>query len=426
MEILLENNKITIGEYNSQLSNVSFITSENRDSVTFQFFSGFEKTIRVSETRVNGVQMTSDNIDQLLTPIFATRVANDSSAESAESPQPYTQSDWSDPLLFPSPLRSGHIVEFYKGEALQEAYQFNGFFWDLLSMKPNLAYKLADGIIPPNTVNDGGVVFAKLSGANQYMAIKEGAELTASIETSRLLEIDNSYIVQNLNYYVTDDQQQVDIDNLKIRSFSLTAQNYTPDHTLALELNIKNTLIGSVMAQVALNEVAISDCNSIFEDSGIGYMNFNASNVLINNCDINDLSISLVKPSADADSVSTNISKNRLRSGLNINAQYYAEKLNYSIPLSLTENRGLVSLNISGLSYLGTIDNSRFDFDESTLESINLSEVSFSDSALEALVKALTEKTFTKPNRNFSAYGINLSADQKTRLQNAGWVVYNS
>ena len=53
------------------------------------------------------------------------------------APALYTQAEYSDPLVFPEPLRSGHIVEFYKEDSLQETYLYNGLSWDPLSAESN-------------------------------------------------------------------------------------------------------------------------------------------------------------------------------------------------------------------------------------------------------------------------------------------------
>lgn len=70
MKIHIDKNKIVIGEYTDHLQNVSYTYPTQQDSVTFLMNGGIKKTIIVTDTTVNGIQMTSDNIDNLLEDLF--------------------------------------------------------------------------------------------------------------------------------------------------------------------------------------------------------------------------------------------------------------------------------------------------------------------------------------------------------------------
>lgn len=70
MEIIIDNAKVTLSEYTAHTLNVSYTYPETKDSVTFYFRGMGSKTAIISETTVNGVQMTAYNIDELLSPLF--------------------------------------------------------------------------------------------------------------------------------------------------------------------------------------------------------------------------------------------------------------------------------------------------------------------------------------------------------------------
>lgn len=162
MKIIKLTNSFTIENKGSitqhALNTVTAYIGQLRDSVTFKDAAQNIGSAPVEEITVNGEQMKSDNIETLLEELFFLSVYKEEGTGSFVQQQvnwiedkaedvsfiknrPYTRVEYSDPLVYPKPVRSGHVIEFYKDDVLYSSYQWNGWFWAVLGTKPNFVFR---------------------------------------------------------------------------------------------------------------------------------------------------------------------------------------------------------------------------------------------------------------------------------------------
>lgn len=70
MDIKIKKNKIQVAGISAFTNNTIYTVPKTKDSVTLIFNEKVRHTVIVNETTVNGVQMTADNIDELLAELF--------------------------------------------------------------------------------------------------------------------------------------------------------------------------------------------------------------------------------------------------------------------------------------------------------------------------------------------------------------------
>ena len=141
MEILIENSRVMIDQNVDHVKNVSYAYTPWKDNITL-FINNTYKMSPIRDVVVNGVQMTADNIDELLVELFKddcccgsqSKEQSDWLEDSVISSsfiknRPYTKQNYADVLVFPKAICVGHILEIIKEDKLYQAYQWNGWCW---------------------------------------------------------------------------------------------------------------------------------------------------------------------------------------------------------------------------------------------------------------------------------------------------------
>lgn len=431
MNITIKDNKLTVGEFSTRVSNVLSVIVDDYNNITFTLKGGAVKTVAIADAKVNGIQMTVENMDQLLAPIFEFQgccTCCSSGSSTTTELCPYSKVDYTKPLVFPTPIRTGHIVDFIKDGEVYRSYQWDGQAWQVLSGKANLVYKIVEYYGSIDYTTDPAIISAEKIDGKYYLAILDDTTLSSPITTDKLEVVDNSYRMAGLTMCMTENQSEYHFEDLKIDNLRAEVLNSNGD-TFPYAVYVKNVEGVSVSSNYVdlVHVEGLKGNNSSIASS---------VNVFANNMTIKDSKLSGIFSMTCLDSTKTlpptiNIINNDFTlapSGfIIISSGIMADNnISTSRSINISNNKGVSSISID-FGYCGIVDSAIFDFDEISLDSISIMSSILSEASLEALVVALTSKTYTKANRTFNFMGLSEkgtlypSEEQKARLTNAGW-----
>lgn len=431
MNIQIEDNKIILDNYSCRTESISYSVSTNKDSITFYHNGKNLSTAIVSETTINGEQVSAENIDTLLAPLFESKNLAEGSNPATEA-SPYSKVDYTNPLAFPSPIRTGHIVDFMRDNAVYKSYQWNGQSWEMMSSKPNLVYSIVEPYGSIDHTGDPAVLSSKKIDGKYYLTILDDTTLKNSVITDNLEVVDNTYKIADMTMYLQKDQPKYCIEDLSIDSLRFEVLNVGSEAS-PNSIYVKNLETSSI-SSAFLDLISLEGIKKSRNMDILANISIMANSLTVKDSELGSIFSRICLDSTKTLSPAIEVVNNNfIPSGhIVISSEYNLDNIALSgRSINISKNKGVNSITVE-LGALGIVESAIFDFDETCLQSISFSGGAFSQAALDTLVEALTSKVYTQENRSFNFAGLPdtetllPSEEQKTKLINAGWTVYFS
>ena len=427
------------------LNTVTAYIGKLRDSVTFKDAVQNIGSATVDDITVNGQQMTSDNIETLLEELFFLRIGTSNSDDAGVTIQkqvdwmnennksasyinnrPYTKSVYSDSLVFPSPVCSGHIVEFYKESNLYRTYQWNGWDWVVIGAEANFIFDQDTANKTPVDNLDGVVFYSKKE--NKYLITLESGKVYSDMNVfaTKIDRVSKDYTLGNVSVYLNNENPKLEIESLKANNLSIQVQDYT---NIKDSVRITSCDLYSYYFNVTSLKCVMQDILLLGDASSSSMIEAKGQNILIDNNQISYLQVSSIQPNKDVMSINTISIINNTTKGedsaatVTINGNYNGAT-NISADITIKNNKNVDNINITSFNEDSKVNTLDLSFDEK-LSSVQISSVVLTEEALSSLIKALVEVPKADVPRSFY-YRDNspvLTDSQKEQLIDTGWAI---
>ena len=449
MEILIEKSRVMVDQNVDHVKNVSYAYTPWKDNVTL-FINNSYKMASIRDIVVNGIQMTADNIDELLIDLFKEECCgNNESAQSdwLESKttnasfinnRPYTQLVFVENMVFPEAICTGHTLEIIKDDQPYKTYQWNGWLWEIIGQEPNLIFKG----VPEEEIDNtyySSYFFYRKSDDLHFFTIDKNIPISnpyfldnklINVTTSDIIKNDNFIIIQNLNYYVDLENQKAEeviegYNDLEFLNIYYLRGSQDVELPKSKDLYIKN-----VSTRLGMN-IFQSYSNVYIENTRFGvftwkafYNRISCSSLKITNSNCDIITVEVNNPIIEGEHSIVDVSNNTRYLDLEL---IYKGVKNSS--LFLKGNSDFRQLKVVGENYIqgnsierrSKINNLDFELNASSIEKVSISNIEFSEVAFSNLVDTLASVAVADIPFTYTDCIPTLTDEDKTRLAIVGW-----
>jgi len=340
--------------------------------------------------------------------------------------RPYTKATFSDTLVFPTPICSGHVVEFYDGSKLISSYEWNGWLWLIKGAEPTFIFT-EDTRSGQTQIDNVGFLFVFKQGVQYFITAEAGKDYqNLQVYAKSIEKISTDYTLGYLYLNVYESGNDLILPPMKVHSFGVQLSTQSGEGFFN-NVEIKDSFFDSFSFYNRCKNAVFQNLKAINEEYSLN-LNANGENVLIDNCDVSYIhAYCSQRVGNNQQSTIVNIKNNNLSKqdygSINIGCDG-DENYPVKAEIHIVNNTGVTDISFNSFSYGSIIDSLEVDFDESTLRSVNIGSCKFTDVALGNLVSALTSKSYSQPDRRFYYSSENvpvLTQVQKDALTASGW-----